>query len=246
MSTLIKPGHLAQSNGEKTSPAPLEDVLRQSPLVTDALVFGSNRSSIGALIVPASSFASPSVEALRSTLAAVNAIAPRHSQLSPELVVFLPPSAVVPRASKGSLQRGRAYDVFAAEIEQAYLRFDGTAPEGSGSKLTLEGEDLVRFIEGVVGEAVGEMAKGVGRDDDLFALGVNSLQAVRIRNALQKVKLLSNDLAQLGRLMRSPPAPGSQGREAAVQRRLRELDHDRVRPQRLEHSRQSRLTLLIW
>jgi hypothetical protein len=184
-------------NGEKTSPAPLEDALRLSPFISDALIFGANRSTPGALLIPSSKTPasddplSPFIPALQK----MNALAPRHSQIPPELVILLPEGTAFPRASKGSLQRGQAYKTFEREIEQAYERFEGGGvggetngkEDGSARPLNLKGDELTEFVRKVVQEAAGERGEEIGTKEDLFAFGVNSLQSVRIRNVLQKV-----------------------------------------------------------
>ena len=169
-------------NGEKASPAPLEAVLKQSSeLVRDALVFGSNRASLGVAIIPANS--AWQREGFLSLVSEANKIAPAHAQISPELLILLPSSAEFPRASKGSLQRGRAYEAFAKEIGDAYAAV-GT-DDGQNNKLNLSGSALTDYISKAVKDILGTTS--VGQDDDLFSAGLNSLQSVKLRNAIQKV-----------------------------------------------------------
>ena len=170
-------------NGEKASPAPLEAVFKQSSdLVRDAIVFGSNRASLGVAIIPAADSAVERQDFL-PLVSKANQIAPAHAQISPELLILLPSSAEFPRASKGSLQRGRAYEAFAKEIGDAYAAV-GT-DEGQQDKLSLSGSALIDYISQAVREILGTTT--VGQDDDLFSAGLNSLQSVRLRNAIQKV-----------------------------------------------------------
>ena len=168
-------------NGEKASPAPLEAVFKQSELVKDAVVFGSNRASLGVAIIPADSAGQR--QDFLPKVSKANAIAPAHAQISPELLILLPSDAEFPRASKGSLQRGRAYEAFAKEIRDAYAAV-GT-DEGQQDKLPLSGSALVDYITKAVIEILGITT--FGQDDDLFSAGLNSLQSVRLRNAIQKV-----------------------------------------------------------
>lgn len=147
------------------------------------------------MIIPSSDALNPPVlSSFLPALEKANALAPRHSQVPPELVVFLPGDAAFPKASKGSLQRGQAYDAFQQDIDAAYARFEGGEEDkGENKLLNVKGEELKAFVRSVVEEAVGGIGRGstkgveIGLEEDLFAFGVNSLQSVRIRNVLQKV-----------------------------------------------------------
>lgn len=172
---------LTQVNGEKSSPAPLEEVLRSSDLVKDVVVFGSNRPTIGAAIVPTSS--NVKVEDVLPLIQQVNKIAPAHSQIPSELVVLLPIDTLLPRSSKGSLQRGRAHEALAAEINAAYDAYE-SGPNTLTQKRCLKGDELRRHILRTVKDTLG---REVSLDADLFIEGVNSIQAARVRNHLNKV-----------------------------------------------------------
>ena len=173
-------------NGEKTSPAPMEAILKSLPGVADALVFGSNRSAIGAAIIPASDEVTP--EHVLPALRQVNATAPAHSQIPFELLFFLPVGTTLPRASKGSLQRGRSYAAFEKEIIDAYKRYEQSNDGPGAEKVRLAGEDLVQYVQQVVADVLGsEGEREIDSNTDLFTEGLNSLQSVRVRNKLQKV-----------------------------------------------------------
>lgn len=177
---------IRKSNGEKTSPAPLEAILKASEDVSDALVFGSNKSAVGAAIIPA--FPGIRPENIFPILTRANASAPAHSQIQRELLVLLPSDATFPRASKGTLQRGRAYQAFAHEIDTAYEHFEKASDASCKAKLSLKGISLLQYLQRIVADALNlREGKQVGVDDDLFNEGLNSLQSVRIRNVVQKV-----------------------------------------------------------
>ncbi len=118
-------------SGKKASAPVAEQKLKASPLVSEAIAFGANRAILGALV-----FVSPEsvaegcpfddavkvklLKQLQPLLKEINAASPPHAQLASEMVHLLAPSeaADIPRASKGSLQRGRA-----TTLRRAY-RFD--------------------------------------------------------------------------------------------------------------------------
>lgn len=173
-----------QSNGEKASPAPLESTVRKSCLIKEALVFGVNRSSLGVAVVPSKT--SVSKEDIWSAIQEANKIAPAHAQISPELVLILHQDATFPKASKGTIQRGKAYEAYATAIDDVYRRYEQSDPvNGTEKKIQLAPSELLDCILERLREVM--RTKEVEADDDLFNLGLNSVQALRVRNLLKNV-----------------------------------------------------------
>lgn len=170
-------------NGEKASPAPLEASLRSHPQIADALVFGAGRAQLGAAVVPASDELKTSD--FLQAIGDANKLAPAHAQISQELLILLPSGTRFPRASKGSLQRGRAYEAFATEIEQAYDRSSSAGADEVETKQKVSGKSLLDHIRKTVTETM--QLQVIADDEDLFSAGMNSIQSVRVRNLLQKV-----------------------------------------------------------
>ncbi|TKY85748.1 hypothetical protein EX895_005288 [Sporisorium graminicola] len=195
-------------SGKKATAPVAEQKLKTSPLVTDAIAFGANRAILGALV-----FVSPEavprdapfddtlkrklLKQLQSVFGAINAASPPHAQLATEMVCLLPPAeaANVPRASKGTLQRGRAYQHYADLIDSIYvdfeegrsLRLHSTNGDGGGAaaaeKEVLSGEDLIRWLQAKVHDING---RNLSPDTDLFVAGVDSIQSARIRAAVHQ------------------------------------------------------------
>jgi hypothetical protein len=116
-----------------------------------------------------------------------NRIAPAHAQVQEELFLLLEPTATFPKSSKGTLQRGRAYEAYAEQIEQAYQKLGSSSDKSNEGGLALFGQQLIDFIKEIVKENLGFAEAELKEDSDLFAEGLNSLQSVRIRNKLQSV-----------------------------------------------------------
>ncbi|PSS31017.1 hypothetical protein PHLCEN_2v2430 [Hermanssonia centrifuga] len=170
------------TNGKKVSAQPLESALRASPHIAEAIVFGASRASLGVLVLPSTTSPTAGPGMILSCVAQLNQTTPPYAHILPALVVVLPLShgASLPRTSKGSLVRPRALVQYAEAIDGAYRRFE----EGGGGE---EAGDVRGYVRRVVMEAVRQkQAVVVGDDEDLFELGVDSLQAMAIRNALQK------------------------------------------------------------
>ncbi|KAN0090779.1 hypothetical protein V8E55_004345 [Tylopilus felleus] len=170
---------LVMVNGEKTNPVPIELTLRSSPYIADAIIFGTGRTQIGALILPSEAsqhfLHDEFTRRIASIVALANADAPSHSQLSVETLVFLPYGTVIPRADKGSILRPKVYKEFEKMIKEVYKRLEGE----------LESKDKLRAEE-VIGRTIEWPIEGLEDDTDLFNFGLDSLQSTRIRNAIQR------------------------------------------------------------
>lgn len=180
-------------NGEKTNPVPIESALRGSPCVSDAVVFGASRSQIGALIilgetVPTNLSQSELVNLLRPVMEQANADAPSHSQLSPETLVFLPFSTVLPRADKGSFLRPKVYSAFENVIEGVYKRLEGEVVDGEEKREIETLDETVEYVTDVIKSMLDGNGGGLEMETDLFDFGLDSLQAGRIRNRIQRVR----------------------------------------------------------
>ncbi|EPQ30602.1 uncharacterized protein PFL1_02126 [Pseudozyma flocculosa PF-1] len=136
------------------------------------------------------------------------------------MVHLLPPSALadIPRASKGSLQRGRAYQQYEPLIAKIYKDFEegrsiSLVPEGAtangsvNGKRALAGDELVAWLidtierlRGGGGDAAASAErkkdKPISGDTDLFVAGVDSIQAARIRAAIHQHIELGGQLLQ--------------------------------------------------
>lgn len=191
-------------SGKKATAPLAEQKLKASPLVSEAIVFGANRAILGALVFVAPEAVKDGqpfddkakielLKQLQPTLKQINSSSPPHAQLATEMIYLLPPSEVdsIPRASKGTLQRGRAYQHYSDLIDSIYTDFE----EGRSLRLTstdggkedLSGSDLIEWLKGKV-EAIN--GSKVNEDADLFVAGVDSIQSARIRAAIhQNVEL---------------------------------------------------------
>ncbi|WRT66055.1 uncharacterized protein IL334_003007 [Kwoniella shivajii] len=147
------------SNGEKATPGPIETILGSSPYLTAALVVGAKRSQLWG-----SSFPAPIVISLDMCL------------------IVKDREKMLPKSSKGTVQRGLAYDVFGDEIYQLY---NGDY-EGSMEKRSLS--EIARLIKGLIEDIASSKLKAAALHSttDLFNWGVDSLLATRVRSALQK------------------------------------------------------------
>ena len=240
-------------SGKKATAPLAEQKLKASPLVSEAIVFGANRAILGALV-----FASPDavpegapfddqrkielLQQLQPLLKQINAASPPHAQLATEMIHLLSPSELpsVPRASKGTLQRGRAYQHYADLIDSVYVDFEEGRSlhleQNGGARKTLEGAELIAWLQDKVHSINGAKLEP---DTDLFVAGVDSIQSARIRAAIHQGVELGGRLLERNVVYEYPTLrlltqhieevrAGNDGSAAGDERQQRELSLMRV------------------
>ncbi|THX41432.1 acetyl-CoA synthetase-like protein [Aureobasidium pullulans] len=174
---------LVLENGEKANPLFVEGVARENRNVAEALAFGANKPRIGLFLIPAESTACKTNEELIDTvwpaIEKSNDQVPAFSRLSKDMVKVLPKDLVYRKTDKGTVIRAAFYRDYKDLIEDAYHE-----NELSGSEI-LEGDDLLAFLRARLLEITNFADKSVLQDDtDLFSLGVDSLQSIRLRKSI--------------------------------------------------------------
>ncbi|KAJ4473884.1 L-aminoadipate-semialdehyde dehydrogenase [Lentinula aciculospora] len=181
---------LVHTLGEKTNPVPMELCIRgNSPYVAEVIVFGSGKPTAGCLILPSDLAKDLSefelMERIWPCIEQANAEAPTHSRLLPEMVGFLPYGTQVPVTPKMTILRPACYIQFKGIIEDIYSRFD--AGHSNDEKLYLSKAELEDYLLHTIAKTLGSTkAPKLDKKVDLFAFGVDSLQAIRVRNTCQK------------------------------------------------------------
>ncbi|KAL8287059.1 hypothetical protein RQP46_004065 [Phenoliferia psychrophenolica] len=176
--------------GEKIQPVPMELTIKGFAGIDEAIVFGTARSQAGVLIllgasVDPSSSREELLQLVAPALKLANSAAPSHAELIPEMVVFLPNGTVIPKADKASFIRAKVYAAFKADIEAAYERLEGNDGVKDEDRKSV---GTIAEMQAHLLELVGKMggAESIALDTDLFTAGLDSLQAGRIRNSLQR------------------------------------------------------------
>jgi len=182
-------------NGEKVLPLPIEGRIRQAAVVKEAVVFGVGRSLPGLLLFRAESAKTTSdadfISNVWPEIEATNRLAEGFSQIGRDMVVPMPVGIEIPTTDKGSIIRAQIYKMFEREIENAYMSLEERLEDLT--KLDLEGLQghMLKLGQSVVGPQVQSL------DDDLFALGMDSLQAIQIRGLIVKSIDLSSNAKKL-------------------------------------------------
>jgi acyl-CoA synthetase (AMP-forming)/AMP-acid ligase II/UDP-glucose 4-epimerase len=188
---------LTLTNGEKVLPIPIEGRIRQEGLVKEAVVFGDGKTLPGILIVKADSASELSdVDFLEQIWPAVedaNSRAESFSRIPKELVVVLPADVSYAKTDKGTFIRAQVYLRFKDLIEAAYARFEGGGDDTGTIALPLpelETYLLQKFRESLSIE--------LSATDDFFALGIDSLQCMKMWSLMKKELNLDGRQSQLG------------------------------------------------
>ncbi|KAL9611143.1 MAG: hypothetical protein Q9167_004196 [Letrouitia subvulpina] len=171
-------------NGEKVLPLPIEGRIRKHPAVREVVVVGIGKTAPGILLFRADNAKELSdsdfIEKTWPVIEEANKHAESFSQISRDMIIPMPAGIDIPRTDKRSVIRGQVYKVFEKDIESMY---SGLEDQHEGTAI-LEGHALVDYLlelgQGVLGKHL------TNPDDDLFNLGMNSLQAIQMRAAILK------------------------------------------------------------
>ncbi|KAH0588812.1 Polyketide synthase HetM [Termitomyces sp. J132] len=178
---------IIHSSGEKTVPAPMETIVISSPLVRGALIFGRERDQTGILIEPNTEIEidvedHAQLALLRNqlwpTIEEANSIAPAHSRIFKEMILFTYKGKPLPLTPKGTLARKAAIELYQKEINALYENVETVVGESSfpASWSAID-------TQGWLLEQVSDVLSGATIDPvvDLFEQGFDSLYATSLR-----------------------------------------------------------------
>lgn len=194
------------ANGEKVTPRILETSLFECQLVKSAICFGDGCFEVGVLVQPSSPGAVEDTEEFKSLIWPIVVQAGErmdaHARISSrEAIVVVPSDTILPRSDKGSLMRKEVYSMFAAEISAVYQALDNFSLGSSIVRLGMN--DLNEGLKSIIQNRLGWRLepREWTENDDLFELGMDSLQAVQLRrfiiSSLSDLRDTSTDTASL-------------------------------------------------
>lgn len=163
---------------------------------------GVNQSQVGCLIFPRDASKTDKVKsALQALITEANRQSPSHAQLGREMCFILTAEErikALPKSSKGTIQRGLAYEEFKSEIYRLYST-TANGHEVAESKKQLEGEELRQWLMDRVREISGRSEQLEGQDElqegsDLFSWGIDSVKAARLRFVMAQVRGISSSV----------------------------------------------------
>lgn len=170
-------------NGEKVNPLGMEGIIRQLPTVSEAVVFGAGKSSIGLMAIPSPAAGELSddhiIESIWPSVEKAQSAMPAYAQLSRGMVKILPANTQYPRTDKGTVIRQAFYRQFSHNIEESYEE------KQTGNAISLSEPELRIFIREQLEKLLPLKDPLALTDDaDFFNLGMNSLQATQLRSIL--------------------------------------------------------------
>lgn len=181
-------------NGEKVLPLPIEGRIRQEALVTEAIMFGIDRSSPGILVIRSDEARKLSdeqfVDAVWPAIQDANSQAESFSQISKDMIVVLPAGTQYPITDKGSIIRAQVYKKFADIIDRTYSQFE----DSNAGKVEMNVSELEKYLMKLIAKILGVE---FSTQTDFFAAGMDSLQALQARRMIQKEVFLGGNGGRL-------------------------------------------------
>lgn len=175
------------ATGEKVLPYQTEGALVQHPLIRRAVVFGNGQVEVGVIIEPASSLVESQdafVETIWPAILKANSLVDGHACINSKALVLVKPEGKdIPLSDKGSIQRKETYATFDAEIRSIYEK---VTMESDDAAVTLDMYDPRPGIRMIVQKCLPAYCResNWGDEDDFIHLGMDSLQATRLRRIL--------------------------------------------------------------
>lgn len=174
--------------GEKVVPCILESMLTENEQVKNALAFGEGQSELGVMVELAVPLSLEEQDRFMSSIWSIilkaNDVMDQHARIfSKEGVFILPSGATIPQSDKGSLMRKEAYRLFEADIAKIYKNLESAVID---DQVKLDADRIEEGLKTMIQTQLNWRVPAIewNFDDDLFELGMDSLQAVRLRRLL--------------------------------------------------------------
>lgn len=179
-------------NGEKTNPVSMEQsIISSNEDVVQALVFGMQRFQAGLLVEP-----SPKLENLNNeeqaafidkiwpSIDRANQSAPAHARVEKAMVILTKPDKPMIRSGKGTIQRQGTLAMYAADIDEVYLKADTVLTGVDHASLdTKDVGQIAQWLKKVISQI--EPALLEDEQKSFFEKGMDSLMGVRLVRALR-------------------------------------------------------------
>ena len=177
------------ATGEKVLPNILETLLSESEWCKVAVAFGQSQLEIGVLVEPQESLSLRDYDQFKNkiwpTIEEANKRIDAHARISSRNAILVVGSdKTIPRSDKGSVMRKEVYERFKEDIDQVYKDLENSALGGSLDLLDLD--QLEKGIKDLIQERLDwkVASDSWAEDEDLFELGMDSLQAMQLRRLL--------------------------------------------------------------
>ncbi|KAF1969292.1 hypothetical protein BU23DRAFT_477399, partial [Bimuria novae-zelandiae CBS 107.79] len=179
-------------NGENTNPVSMEHhIVVNNENVTGALVFGMQRFQAGLLVevspklgrlgeVDSAFF----IDTIWPIVEEASKVTPAHARIEKSMVLLMSPDKPMIRSGKGTIQRQDTVELYAAEIEHLYVKAETVYSGAEIASVNIKDADAVsKFVVRTISRIEPSLLNK--SEDSFFALGLDSLIAVRLIRALR-------------------------------------------------------------
>ncbi|KAF1988941.1 non-ribosomal peptide synthetase/alpha-aminoadipate reductase [Aulographum hederae CBS 113979] len=177
------------SNGEKANPVAIEDAVRQNPYVSEAVVFGAERASLGLLVIASERCAKEGLsdeDVIRAILKDVeigNESSPAYARINGDSIIVKKYGTTWPKTDKGNIIRAAFVEKFSDDINRFYEELDQNTTQAA-EELVNGYEDIEKVVRCTVAEELKMTDSNISNTVDFFSLGCDSLGAINIRRRL--------------------------------------------------------------
>lgn len=195
-------------NGEKADPIPVEDAVKVNPEVATAVAFGAGQEALGLVVIKSHSSATLDhaefLESISPSIDLGNARVPAYSRVARDMIIVKEASTPFPATDKGTVIRSAFLKEMSGDIERLYADRSASQLKSTGSGVPMSHDEVLSIIFEIVKDELrskmahdtsaperGTVDETKSLDDlsinqDLFDLGVDSLQASNIRSRIQR------------------------------------------------------------
>ncbi|GES62865.1 NRPS-like enzyme [Aspergillus terreus] len=215
---------LVLENGEKANPLVIEGVARNHSIIGEAIAFGANRPRLGLFLIRAEGCTSMSdeevIETVYPAIEKCNAESPGYAYISKDMIRVLPSDTKYRKTDKGTFIRSAFYRDFQEHINQVYDKEDASGDQ------VLEGAELIAFLRKSLLEVAPIEPSALEDNTDIFSLGVDSLQSIRLRSVILKTLDLGGQKLSQNFVFENPSLEGMA--KALTRLRLGQASHEEV------------------
>lgn len=181
---------LVLATGEKVLPRQLELAVANDALVREAVAFGDGRFNVGLIVEAAIAVdvgdhreVASFVDAIWPAVEAGNEFTDAHAKVVAKsmIIVTTVEHKALARTDKGSLIRSTIVQAFAGEIDEAYRRSEEDEVDGMPAA---QGDGIRAWLRGLVAGVLRLADAEWSDQDDVFELGMDSLQATVLRRKI--------------------------------------------------------------
>ncbi|KAF9737834.1 hypothetical protein PMIN02_001133 [Paraphaeosphaeria minitans] len=179
-------------NGEKTNPVSMEQsVISSNEDVVQTLAFGMQRFQAGLLVEPSPRLGDLNeadqaefVDKIWPSIDRANQSAPAHARVEKAMVILTRPDKLMSRSGKGTIQRQRTLAMYAAEIDDVYVKADTVLTGIEHASLdTKDAAQVAEWLKRVLSQIEPALLEDEGKT--FFDKGMDSLMGVRLVRALR-------------------------------------------------------------